>query len=65
MLDPEVVVTPGLELGVVLRVVTVAGGLEGAMKMAHIILVQVVPAQNKASSVGSKLSNFYGRVLQS
>ena len=51
MLDPEVVVAPGLELGVVLGVVTVTGGLEGAMKMPHVILVQVVPGKNKVSWV--------------
>jgi hypothetical protein len=43
VLDPEVVVAPGLELGVVLGVVLVAGRLQGPVKVAHVVLVKVVP----------------------
>ena len=42
MLDPEVVVAPGLELCVVLRVVLVTGALQRAVEVPDIILVEVV-----------------------
>ena len=42
MLDPEVVVAPGLVLGVVLGVVLVAGSLQDGMEVLGVALVQVV-----------------------
>ena len=44
--DPEVVVAPGLVLGVVFRIMLVAGGLQAAVKVLRIGLVQVVAMQN-------------------
>ena len=44
--DPEVVVAPGLVLGVVFRIMLVAGGLQAAVEVLRISLVQVVAMQN-------------------
>ena len=44
--DPEVVVAPGLVLGVVFRIVLVAGGLQAAVEVFRISLVQVVAMEN-------------------
>ena len=44
--DPEVVVAPGLVLGVVFRIMLVAGGLQAAVEVLRIGLVQVVAMGN-------------------
>ena len=47
MLDPEVVVAPGLVFGVVLRVVLVASCLQGSVEMLGITLIQVISERKK------------------
>ena len=44
--DPEVVVAPGLVLGVVFRIMLVAGSLQAAVEVLRIGLVQVVALEN-------------------
>jgi hypothetical protein len=47
VLDPEVVITPGLVLGVVVEIVLVTGHLQGAVEVLSICLIQVVAVEKK------------------
>merc|ERR1719402_677379 len=50
VLNPKVIITPGLELGVVLGVVLVARLLQSAVKVDSILLVQVVRSEVTATT---------------
>ena len=58
MLDPEVIVTPGLELGVILSVVIVTHILQSSVKMDGVLFVQIVGGEVTASAKPPSLLPF-------
>ena len=50
MLDPEVIIAPSLELGIVFRVVLIAGLFERAVKVDRILFIQVVGSEVTAAA---------------
>ena len=58
MLDPKVIVTPGLELGVILCVVIVAHIFQSSVKMDGVLFIQIVGGEVTASSKPPSLLPF-------